>query len=77
MTRHPERIVCVRSILGPILTTGGVLTIISGITFILQSAGYLGPESSFMVRNADWTGYGLLVTLVGVLITVAGRALQR
>ena len=66
-----------RSVLGPILTTGGVLTIISGITFILQSVGYLGPESSFMVRNADWTGYGLLITLAGVLIAVAGRALRR
>ena len=77
MTRHAERIGRVRSVLGLLLTTGGLLTIISGVTFILQSGGYLGPESSFMVRNAEWTGYGVLITIVGILITVAGRALRR
>ena len=77
MTRYPERIDRVRSVLGLVLTTGGLLPIISGVAFILQSGGYLGPESSFMVRNADWTGYGVLITIVGILITVAGRALRR
>ena len=77
MMRHTERIGRVRSVLGLLLTTGGLLTIISGITFMLQSGGYLGPESSFMVRNADWTGYGVLFTIVGILITVVGRVLRR
>lgn len=55
----------------------GLLAVAAGAGFILQSRGLLGPESSFMVENRDWTGYGLVIVLGGVLSLIAGQRLSR
>lgn len=55
----------------------GLLAVAAGAGFILQSRGLLGPENSFMVENRDWTGYGLVIVLGGVLSLIAGQRLSR
>ena len=55
----------------------GLLAVAAGVGFIFQSRGVLGPESSFMVENRDWTGYGLLIVLGGLLSLIAGQRLSR
>jgi len=44
---------------------------------MLQSFGIVGPESSFMVENPDWFGYGALIVLAGSITAIVGRTLQQ
>ena len=44
-----------------IILIGGII-IGLGLVFIAQSSSLLGPSSSFMYKNADWTIYGSAVT---------------
>ena len=59
-----------------ILSGIGLTAIAAGVIFILQSAGALGPDTSFMVRNPAWTGYGIWIVLGGLAITIIGRLIQ-
>jgi len=43
-----------------------------GIIFQLQSISMVGPSSSFMYANPDWTFNGLIVIGVGVSVLVIG-----
>ena len=65
------------AVIGTLLIMLGLLAVAAGAGFILQSRGLLGPESSFMVENRDWTGYGLVIVLGGVLSLIAGQRLSR
>jgi hypothetical protein len=66
-----------RRTIGILVTVVGALAALFGVVFVLQSVDVLGPESSSMVGSSDWTVYGLLVAVVGVLAVVAGRILRR
>jgi hypothetical protein len=59
-----------------ILSGIGLTVIAAGVIFILQSAGAVGPDTSFMVRNPAWTGYGIWIVLGGLAITIIGRLIQ-
>jgi hypothetical protein len=48
-----------------------------GILFTLQSLSIVGPSSSFMYRNQDWTVNGGVVISIGISIFVVGVALRR
>ena len=50
----------------------GFLLIIMGIIFQLQSISLIGPSSSFMYANQDWTFNGLIVIGVGTTVLVIG-----
>jgi cbb3-type cytochrome oxidase subunit 1 len=50
----------------------GFLLIIMGIIFQLQSISLIGPTSSFMYANQDWTFNGLIVIGVGTSVIVIG-----
>lgn len=50
----------------------GFLLIIMGILFQLQSISLIGPSSSFMYANQDWTFNGLIVIGVGTTVLVIG-----
>ena len=63
--------------IGMVLMVVGALAVFFGAVFVLQSVDILGPESSSMVGNPDWTVSGLVVVLGGVLAVVVGRSLRR
>ena len=50
----------------------GFLLIVMGIIFQLQSISLIGPSSSFMYANQEWTFNGLIVTGVGTTVLVIG-----
>jgi hypothetical protein len=51
--------------------------IMLGIIFTLQSLSIVGPSSSFMYRNQDWTVNGSTIIVVGASITGLGIILGR
>ncbi|MDP9289427.1 MAG: hypothetical protein M3P08_14695 [Thermoproteota archaeon] len=55
----------------------GLILIILGIIFTLQSRRIVGPSSSFMFSNPDWTVNGSVVIGAGVFIFVLGIILWR
>jgi hypothetical protein len=63
--------------IGMVLMAVGALAVFFGTVFVLQSVDVLGPDSSSMVENSDWTVYGLLVMVAGVIAVVSGRILRR
>ena len=50
----------------------GLILIIAGIVFTMQSKSIVGPSSSFMYKNPDWTVNGYAIIIVGTLIGAAG-----
>jgi hypothetical protein len=63
--------------IGRALPIIGSMIIIIGIVFTLQSLSIVGPSSSFMYRNQDWTVNGGVAISIGVAILVLGVALRR
>jgi hypothetical protein len=63
--------------IGRTLPVVGSVIIIIGILFTLQSLSIVGPSSSFMYRNQDWTVNGGVAISIGVAILVLGVALRR
>ena len=63
--------------IGRALPVVGSVIIIIGILFTLQSLSIVGPSSSFMYRNQDWTVNGGVAISIGVSILVLGVALRR
>ncbi|MGB7954014.1 MAG: hypothetical protein WCF23_08530 [Candidatus Nitrosopolaris sp.] len=57
---------------GRSLGVAGLILLILGIIFTLQSRRIVGPSSSFMFSNPDWTVNGSIVIGVGVIIFVFG-----
>ena len=47
----------------------GLVIIILGIIFLLQSESSLGPSTSFMYSNPEWTVNGYIIIAVGVTVT--------
>jgi len=48
----------------------GLVIIILGVIFLLQSESSLGPSASFMYSNPEWTVNGYIIIAVGVIVTV-------
>jgi len=63
--------------IGRSLFVVGLVIIMLGILFTLQSLSIVGPSSSFMYRNQDWTVNGGVVISIGISIFVVGVALRR
>ena len=47
----------------------GLIIIILGVIFLLQSKSSLGPSTSFMYSNPEWTANGYIIIAVGVMVT--------
>ena len=47
----------------------GLVIIILGVIFLLQSKSSLGPSTSFMYSNPEWTLNGYIIIAVGVIVT--------
>jgi hypothetical protein len=50
----------------------GLILIIMGIIFQLQSISLIGPSTSFMYSNHDWTVYGLVIIGIGTTVILIG-----
>jgi uncharacterized membrane protein YidH (DUF202 family) len=47
----------------------GLVIIILGVIFLLQSKSSLGPSTSFMYSNPEWTVNGYIIIAVGVIVS--------
>ena len=53
----------------------GSILIIAGLVFTAQSKSIVGPPSSFMYSNPEWTVNGFLISGVGLAILASGITL--
>ena len=58
--------------LGKILVIVGIIAGIEGLAFTAQSKSIVGPESSFMYNNPQWTINGYVIFGVGLAIIFSG-----
>ncbi len=50
----------------------GIILAISGIIFSLQSKSMVGPISSFMYNNPEWTINGSIIVAIGIIAIATG-----
>jgi uncharacterized membrane protein len=50
----------------------GLVIMILGVIFLLQSKSSLGPSTSFMYSNPEWTEIGYIIIAMGVIVTGIG-----
>jgi hypothetical protein len=55
----------------------GLVIIILGVIFLLQSESSLGPSTSFMYSNPEWTVNGYVIIAVGVMIVTGVSVIKR
>ena len=53
----------------------GIILVIFGIMFNFQGQGMVGPESSFMYQSENWIDYGIVISMVGVILILIGYGL--
>ena len=58
--------------LGKILIVIGTLSTIAGLMFRAQSKSLVGPQSSFMYSNPEWTINGFMILVVGLAVLFSG-----
>ena len=47
----------------------GVLALLMGLLWIGQGTGYVNwPQSSFMIRQMQWAGYGAALAALGLIL---------
>jgi len=62
---------------GKYLIIIGLILIIAGIVFTMQSKSIVGPSSSFMYKNPEWTVNGYSIIILGTIIGASGIILWR
>jgi hypothetical protein len=55
----------------------GCILIISGTLFVAQSKSEVGPQSSFMYSNPQWTVNGFAICIIGLVVLVCGIIIQK
>jgi hypothetical protein len=50
----------------------GTLSTIAGLMFTAQSKSLVGPQSSFMYSNPEWTINGFMILGVGLAVLFSG-----
>lgn len=50
----------------------GLVIVILGVIFLLQSKSSLGPSTSFMYSNPEWTVNGYIIIAMGVIVVGVG-----
>ena len=50
----------------------GLVIIMLGVIFLLQSKSSLGPSTSFMYSNPEWTLNGYIIIGMGVIVIGVG-----
>ena len=54
----------------------GFVLVIMGIIFHLQGNSLIGPSSSFMYANPEWTFNGLIIIGIGTSVIVIGMYMK-
>jgi uncharacterized membrane protein len=55
----------------------GMILVAAGIIFTMQSNSVVGPSTSFMYDNPEWTSNGFTIIVIGVSLVLIGfTALQ-
>ena len=54
----------------------GMHTCIIGIIFTAQSKSVIGPQSSFMYNNPQWTANGYTISIIGLLILAGSISIR-
>ena len=57
---------------GKTVTVSGIAILIFGIIFHLQGQSVIGPETSVMYSNPEWTTYGIQIAIIGFITMVIG-----
>ena len=57
---------------GKYLIIIGLILIIAGIVFTMQSKSIVGPSYSFMYKNPEWTVNGYAIIILGTIIGASG-----
>jgi len=55
----------------------GLILIIAGIIFTMQSKSIVGPSSSFMYQNPEWTINGYVIITIGIISSVFGIVVRQ
>jgi hypothetical protein len=50
----------------------GCIILISGMIFVAQSKSKIGPQSSFMYSNPQWTVNGFAISVIGLIVLACG-----
>ena len=61
--------------IGKILFVIGALSTVAGLIFVAQSKSLVGPQSSFMYSNPEWTANGFVILGVGLAVLFSGIAI--
>lgn len=57
---------------GKYLIILGVIIVTAGIIFTMQSKSIVGPTSSFMYQNPEWTINGYVIIAIGTITGIFG-----
>ena len=55
----------------------GIILVVFGIIFNFQGQGTVGPESSFMYQSVEWTVYGIIISMIGVIMILIGYVIEK
>jgi len=55
----------------------GIILVIFGIIFNFQGHGMVGPKSSFMYQSEDWIDYGIIISMIGVILILIGYVVEK
>ena len=55
----------------------GIILVVFGIIFSFQGQGMIGPETSFMYENETWIDYGLVISMIGVILILIGYIVEK
>jgi hypothetical protein len=55
----------------------GLVIIILGVIFLLQSKSSLGPSTSFMYSNPEWTLNGYVIIAIGFVVVGVGVIIRQ
>jgi hypothetical protein len=58
-----------------IILISGMIVVAFGLLFTAQSKSEIGPQSSFMYNNPQWTVNGLAVAAFGSVVAATGLVL--
>ncbi len=59
------------------IVIAGIIIVVFGIIFNFQGQGMVGPESSFMYQNQDWIDYGIIISMVGIILILIGYIIEK
>ena len=65
-----------KHILVKTLIVVGCIILISGIIFVAQSKSKIGPHTSFMYSNPQWTVNGFAISIIGLIVLAFGIIIQ-